>query len=323
VDGTWIADRQYTIEYHLERSGREALPLERSFVQRRVGNNKPAAGRLSPFVARGRESALEQYLLMHSFASSDEDGLFDVRLPAHTWARAIGGFIDPLTGEVEPAALHAVSRNWRFLKELGLIGVQRSGRRARVWLLADDGSGDPYVHPGAGALGKVLIDGPGYIQLPYAYWLDGWHTRLSLAAKAVLIIAMTLGDGFQLPYGRFPDWYGISASTGERGLRELAANGLLHRERHRRPDTEAKFGYVEVYYNELRPPFGPRGFLARSVHPEYAGPPSPKATTKTKTTPKPKATAKAKAAPKTKKTTATATTHRDARRHGPKRRAAP
>jgi hypothetical protein len=277
MDQPEIADQQYTIEYYLQRSGRHTLPLERSFVQKRMGNNHPAPGPLSTFVRRGRERALDQYLLLHAFASSDKDGLFDARLPARTWARAIGGFFDPKTGEIEAAALHVVSRNWRFLTELGLIDVERAGRRARAWLLADDGSGAPYEHPGEGALGKRLDDGPGYIQLPYAYWHKDWHKHLSLAAKASLLIGMTLGDGFQLPYGRFPQWYGISPSTGERGLRELRGRGLLHRELHRRADTESKYGYVEVYYYELRPPFGPRGYPARSVHRAYVGPPQPKA----------------------------------------------
>jgi hypothetical protein len=275
-----IADQQYTIKHYLERSNRTTLPLDRRFVQKRVDNNRPAPGPLSAFVRRGRETALDQYLLLHAIASNNDEGQFDVRLPAPTWARAIGGYFNPDTGVVEPAALHAVSRNWRLLRELGLVDGERVGRRARVWLLADDGSGDPYEHPGEGAEGKTLDDGPGYIQLPYAYWYDRCHEHLSLAAKSVLLIAMAAGDGFALPYAKFPEWYGVSASTGERGLIELRERGLLHREQHRRPDTESPVGFSDVYHYELLPPFGPRNVLSKSVPPLWVGPPKAKSSGK-------------------------------------------
>jgi hypothetical protein len=268
-----IADRQYTIEYYLSRSGRATLPLDRKFVQRRVDNNRPQPGPLHHFVQRARESALEQYLFLHALASSDTEGEFDARLPAATWARAVGGYFDPQTGVVEPAALHAVSRNWRFLKELNLVDRARVARRARVWILADDGSGDPYEHPGEGSVGKKIEGGPGYIQLPFAYWYERWHERLSLPGKAVLLVGMTLGDGFSIPYAKFPEWYGFSASTGERGLAELLEAGLLHRELHRRPDPESPVGFADAYYYELLPPFGPRGFPSKSVHSGWIGPP--------------------------------------------------
>jgi hypothetical protein len=271
-----IADRQYTLEYYLRRSGRQSLPLDRRFAQRRVDNNRPAPGPLAEFVRRGRETALDQYLFLHALASSDAEDRYDARLPATTWARANGGYFDPDTGVLEPAALHAVSRNWRFLEERDLIERERAGRRARVWLLADDGSGEPYEHPGEGAEGKQLEDGPGYIQLPYAYWLERWHERLSLSAKAVLLIAMTLGDGFALPYARFHDWYGMSASTGERGLTELRDNKLLHREQHRRKDPESPVGFADVYHYELLPPFGPRGARSKSMPAGWIGAPGPR-----------------------------------------------
>lgn len=282
-----IADRQYTIDTFLERSGRDALPLDRRFVQARTGNNRPAPGPLSEFVRRAREPALEQYLLAHAFASSNQGGDYDVRLPGTTWARAIGGYFDPTSGEVENAALHLVSRNWRFLEGLKLVNRERKNRRVRVTMLADDGSGNPYVRPGEGRVGKRLIDGePGYLQLPYAYWRDRWHEKLDLASKAMLLAALPLGNGFQLPYAQIPGWYGFSASTAERGLRELHNHGLLHREKLRRPDPESPVGYADVYYYELLPPFGPREVVSRSVHPEWIGPPKPKGSVKRRQRPK-------------------------------------
>ena len=282
-----IADQPFTIRYYLTRSGRDALPLERGFLRNQVGNNRPTPGPLSAFVRRGRDSALEQYLFMHAVASSGAEGIYDVRLPASAWARAIGAYIHPSTGEVEQAALHLVSRNWRFLEQLKLVDRERVKRRARVWLLADDGGGGEYRHPADGRRGEKLDDGEaGYLTLPYAYWYEGWHTRLGLAGKAMLLIGLSLGNGFQLPYRQVPEWYGISASTAERGLTELLKQGILHRELHQRPDPEVRSGRVEVYYYELLPPFGPREAMAKSVHPRWSGPPRPKRTAPSKRTTK-------------------------------------
>jgi hypothetical protein len=267
-----IADRQYTIDTYLTRSGRDALPLDRGFVQKRSAEGTRAPGPLHEFVKRGREPALEQYLLAHSFASKDDEGRFDVRLPGTAWARAIGGHFDGTTGKVEPAALHLVSRNWRFLEERKLIARERVARRTRIWLLADDGDGEPYVHPGAGRLGKRLDDGAlGYFQLPYAYWRERWHEKLDLPAKAMLLIGLSLGDGFPLPYGQVQKWYGISASTAERGLTQLHDLGLLYREQWRRADPESPVGFADTYYYMLQPPFGPRGFVSGSAHDNWMG----------------------------------------------------
>jgi hypothetical protein len=269
MKGTGIADRQFTIEFYLDRSDRPTLPLGLGFAQGRSENNRPGPGPLAELVRRGRETALEQYLLLHAIASDGTEG-FNVRLPAATWGRAIGGWFDPESGRVEEAALHAVSRNWKLLRELQLVETARAGRQVRATLLADDGSGTPYRHVGAGKKDKKL-EGPGYFQLPYAYWRDRWHERLSLSAKAMLLVALYPGNGFPLPYNKVPKWYGISEATAERGLGELVEKGLLHREQHRRPDAESPVGFTDANYYELLPPFGPRDVLSRSAHPQWAG----------------------------------------------------
>jgi hypothetical protein len=270
MSGPVIADRQFTIELLLERSARPgALPLSLGFVQSFSGNNRRGPGPLAEFVRRGRENTLEQYLLLHATASGGEEG-FDVRLPAASWARAIGGWFDPETGKVEAAALHAVSRNWKLLRELQLVETQRVGRQVRATVLADDGSGRPYEHPGKGRKDEKL-DGPGYLQLPYAYWKERWHEKLSLPAKAMLLISLYPGNGFPLPLAKLPRWYGISESSGERGLTELIDNRLLHREKHRRPDIESPVGFTDANYYELLPPFGPRAARSKLAHENWGG----------------------------------------------------
>ena len=164
-----------------------------------------------------------------------------------------------------------MSRNWKFLRDIGLIETERAGRFVRARLLMDDGSRQPYEHIAAGKKGKRLA-GPGYLKLPYDYWSDHWYERISLPAKAMLLISLYQGDGFSLPYGKIPNWYGISAATGERGLRELREEGLLHRERHRRADPESPVGFSDVYHYELLPPFGPRGEDSRVKPRAWEGP---------------------------------------------------
>jgi hypothetical protein len=87
-----------------------------------------------------------------------------------------------------------------------------------------------------------------------------------------------------LPYAKFPDWYGVSASTGERGLTELREHSLLHREQHRRPDTESPVGFSDVYHYELFPPFGPRNALSKSAPPFWSGPSRAKVSRKRRST---------------------------------------
>jgi hypothetical protein len=275
-----IADRQYTIEFYLERSKREALPLALGFLQGRSDQNRPVPGPLSEFVNRGRESALEQYLFLHAIASGEEEG-FDVRLSAATWARAIGGYFDPETGVIEQAALHKVSRNWKFLREIGLVKTERAGREVRAHLLADDGSKQAYKHIGAGMKGQKL-NGSGYLKLPYEYWQQRWHEKLSLPAKAMLLISLYQGDGFALPYNKVPAWYGVSSASAERGLKELREHALLHRERHRRADPESPIGFSYIYHYQLLSPFGPRGEDARAKPIFWQGPPQAQARKKGK-----------------------------------------
>jgi hypothetical protein len=63
--------------------------------------------------------------------------------------------------------------------------------------------------------------------MPHAYWLEGHYISLSLRAKVMLLIALSLQDGFPLPYKRARDWYGVSEDSAEEGLRELGNKQLL------------------------------------------------------------------------------------------------
>ena len=196
---------QTTVEVLLGRTTRrDFVPLSRSFVQRRdVGGG---AGPLAMFVRSRRRNALDLYLLAHATASAPP---WDVTEYAGVWARALG--IGATTG-----AGVVVSTNWTWLEGQRLVRSERKGGLRRIFLLNDNGSGDPYERP--------TTD---FFKLPHAYWTFGWQQALDLPAKAVLLIALSLKEGFLLPTAHGATWYGLSLDTVKRGLRRLRNTGLL------------------------------------------------------------------------------------------------
>ena len=197
------ATRQETIDALLDDARRESVPIRRIFVQQGT-QREPRAGLLADFVQAGSDRTLELYLLVHAVAARKP---FDVRRDSRVWARMVG--LDD-----SPSSRSAVSKSWRWLQERQLVSVERVGRLASVTILREDGKGRPYRHPGQKPRS-------GYFQLPFTYWRDGWHERLTVPGKAMLLIALSLQDDFPLPYSKAPSWYGIAPSTAERGLREL------------------------------------------------------------------------------------------------------
>lgn len=228
-----------TIHALLERSGRDALPLRRSFVQQRQRGGGP--GPLAAFVRTRRGLALDLYLLGHAVASREP---FDVELHSRVWARALG------LGET-PSASVSISSNWAWLEEQSLVKRRSSGRLTSVRFLREDGSGEPYQHPG--------IDdqaGGDYFKVPYAYWEGFYPGRLSLPAKALLLIALSLGNDFQLPHDRGARWYGLSRDTISRGLSTLLRLGLLEVRTEHRKAPLSPSGFTQERHYALRPPFG-------------------------------------------------------------------
>lgn len=227
-----------TVEAFLIRSGRDHLPLRRSFVQRRQRGGGP--GPLAAFVRQRRGRALDLYLLVHAVASAEP---FDAVFPAAVWARALG------LGDTSSAET-LVSNSWTWLEARRLITTARRRRRRAITLLAEDGSGDPYSHPGAAGRGD-------YFKLPYSYWEGNFHNRLSLPAKAVLLIALSLQDDFSLPTERGAAWYGVSRDTVRKGLRVLQLLGLLEARVFPKPAPLERHGYTLERRYTLREPFRP------------------------------------------------------------------
>lgn len=232
-----------TVAALLDGSSRDHVPLRRSLVQLRQRGG--GAGPLAQFVRARRARALDLYLLAHARASAPP---YDVALPARVWARALG-LTESTSGEM------AVSKNWRWLEEHNLIVSRRRGRWREVQLLREDGSGDPYTHPGARG------GGGDYFRLPYSYWEGNYQNRMGLPAKAVLLIALSLQDDFALPADRGAVWYGISRDTVRTGLRTLELLGLLRHRVERKSAPLERTGYTLERRYRLNAPFRspPRG----------------------------------------------------------------
>jgi hypothetical protein len=185
------------------------------------------------------ERAFDLYLLFRVTASSKP---WDTTRDARVWARALG-----LPTPRDDGAT-TVSKIWsRLDKKYHLVARTRRGRLATVTALNEDGSGGGYVYPG----GRT----DRYFKIPFEYWTEQRYLSLSFAAKAMLMIALSLRSPFVLPTTRVRKWYGVSADSAERGLHELQAEGLLDRKLTVKPAPLAPSGITQEYRYTLRPPF--------------------------------------------------------------------
>lgn len=209
------------------------MPIRRTFIQQGT-QSAPKPGPLARIVRNGDERGLDLYLLMRAMATGAP---FDAIRPAGMWARALN-----LRG---PSAEAAISRTWRRLEQdYRLITRRRSGSMVSIRPLLEDGSGAPYEVPE----GRRDV----YLRLPAEYWSGEarWYMKLDLPAKALLLISLSLSPGFPLPYDRVPKWYGISASTAERGLVELVRVGILKFKEGYRVEPLSATGYsIERRYS--------------------------------------------------------------------------
>jgi hypothetical protein len=201
------------------------------------------------------ERALDLYLLFRALATSDP---WDVARDSRVWGRAIGLATDADGGAA------AISKTWARLDETyHLVRRERSGRKARVFALHEDGSGAEYTYPDKN-----------YFKLPFAYWTadEAWHHALSFAAKATLLVALSLRPWFVLPAERAPRWYGVSADTVDRGLRELRNAGLLTRRFTEVENWLSPTGKTTLYQFRLEAPFArPRRAVQRGHLKAVAG----------------------------------------------------
>jgi hypothetical protein len=239
MTSTPVDGQAATLAALLDAAGRKgvAVPLRRSLVQQGT-QREPKPGPLQQIVQRHDETALDLYLIFMALASSAP---WDVTRDAKVWGRALGHHTDVDGGT------SIVSKAWRRLDETyGLVTRERSGRLAKIIALEEDGQRGEYTYPNSK-----------YLRLPFAYWTaeEAWHRTLSLPAKAMLLVSLSLKSSFVLPAEKIPGWYGISADTADRGLRELRAAGLLSRRFTTVENWLSPTGKMTIYTFRLTGPF--------------------------------------------------------------------
>jgi DNA-binding transcriptional ArsR family regulator len=229
-----------TLEDLLKRSKRHRIPIRRTFLQRGEGR-RSRPGPLAAFVNPPRSRALDLYLLLHAGAAAAP---WDVTQSAMSWARMLDM---PSTRSSETS----ISRTWNWLEDQRLVRTKRDGRIRSVYLLLEDGSKRPYSRPVRGQ----PFTPRGYFKVPYDYFLDDWHHRLKLPAKATLMICLAQKPIFTLPTEPAAGWYGISADTLQRGLDQLFKAGLLHRWQRSKKAPRARHGLTKINHYRLLDPF--------------------------------------------------------------------
>ncbi|MFE1775546.1 hypothetical protein [Streptomyces sp. NPDC059008] len=157
-----------------------------------------------------KERALDLYLLLAAVTGGTDHSATDW---STTWARCVD-LHDEKTGG------SAVSRAWKTLRDLRLIATERGAeRKTKVTKLLEDGTGSPYIPPGSGDR---------YFQLPFEYWENELHNRLTLPGKAMLLISLSLRkEEFALVQKKIHDWYGLSTQTIGNGVQELRDHDVL------------------------------------------------------------------------------------------------
>lgn len=256
-------DQDSTIRLVLELSKRtgRAVPIRRALAQitlpkpkqrlrRKTESTSPEPacrptkpGPLHELVEQRRNHALDVLLLVYAATSG---GDFGVSHFATTWSRSIGASFE------KRSASSQMTKVWNQLAEAQLIKrAGQQGRRARVIKLREDGTGAEYTVPVGGSLEEV------YFKLPFAYWLEGWHSRLSLPAKGVLLAAMSRRSAdIPITDEGFSRWYGFSAATVARGREQLLQLGLIEKTGEEEyPSLNLINGVGTRPLYSLRPPF--------------------------------------------------------------------
>lgn len=255
-----------TREHLLTRQRRQMAPVLNAFVQNPDRTADDRRGPLSTFVSNRDLRGLQAFLFAVAVTSNDtgSDG-WSTTLSIPVWARAL----DFTRGASAASAATAVSKVFGRLEDRNLIERERHGRerKIRVTLFREDGSGQSYTRPGRGNNDKFL-------QLPYAYWLDGWFQKLDLPATAMLLVSLHAKPSFTLASERMPSWYGWSADTAERGFATLVKHGLIDKTSRLKKAPLSPTGLTRENVYTLIGPFARAKASASTAAPDPARVPS-------------------------------------------------
>lgn len=247
-----VMTQEESIEYLLGRSKRkdDTFPIRREFLQARVegllGEPTTGPGPLSKLLRAPH--ALELLLLVYAVTTG---GDFGVTERSQLWARAAGIYMLP-----DRNASVAVSRQWQHLEKLGLIKRRQHGRFKRIIKRHECGLGGGRLSVAYST--PTGVKGDVYFRVPFAYWREGWHQKLDIPGKAVLLAAMSRRrETFTLPQDtRGARALGLSRHTVTRGIDELLSHELLVKTgTDEVVNARTKRGYESVHTYQLAKPF--------------------------------------------------------------------
>lgn len=228
----------------LTRARRDAVPLRKVFVQLpQASETRP--GPLAPFITAGDLRGLRAYLIIVAASSNTtEQGTWTTELDSLVWAR----LFDAHTGAEYAAARTAAWRTMIRLQDKGLIDCHRTkgSRNIAVTLLREDGTKKPYTRPG-------IADKDAYLQLPTSFWTKGYDEKVSLPGLAMLLAICNERSWAAFPAEWMPEWYGWSADTTLRGLKDLRKLKLIEqRERYKKAALTAPGSTMFYEYRPVR-----------------------------------------------------------------------
>lgn len=153
---------------------------------------------------------------------------------------------------------------WSMLEEapFKLITRERKARLVKVSPRKENGRG-PYTRPRPDE--RLSDIGERYFILPDAFWLDGWHNKLTLPGLAVLLILLAgtvTRDEAWLSPDRAEDWYRVAPKTMYNGLEDLRKHGLLDVRDEWVTAGLSAIGKTKKTYYSLRSPFSRADRLA-------------------------------------------------------------
>lgn len=234
----------------LASTKRGFAPVRHIFVQKPRNAKRPRAQRgalLGELVSGHQERALDALLLVLAL-----EPILGENDPLHSavWGRLLSD---------DEIKVGSVSRTWKQLTDRKLITKVRRAGHALVRPRREDGKA-AYTRPGKAAReeGSGWPRGDWYFVIPHEYWLEGWDQKLSLPAKAMLLIALKetgTSPSFWMRHDDAPAWYGISSDTAQRGLAELVSEGLMQVFHQKIAAAKSPSGYTTRDHYTLRSPF--------------------------------------------------------------------
>lgn len=212
--------------------------VEKAFVQL---DGYPAGGKsrgsvLGDLVNGKKARALDLLLTVHALSPILEDS----PLPLATWAQV-------LSSDEHLWTTRTISTAFRDLQKMNLLDLSGPKQQPVIELKREDGSGDPHQE-------VKSENGRGFFTIPFEYWTEGDITRLSLPAKALLLIILKETQDpkgkltVTMPVSRAQAWYGISERTAERGYFELAQRFLIQQKVQKINDHQHPAGRREVVH---------------------------------------------------------------------------